>query len=266
MAEQGHPAHLAPEILQVCRQKGVPTEDYPFNTVTKGFYPLQDWCKKVYQPSNLLAHVRKQHGTGAAVAAAFERGDGVQFPIPYTVWVIDEFKVDLDTAYRVADGTLGRRVRRAINVPGGHGAAHRQRAVRNIALASRAQASGADVIRLFRNAVMGQPAVEVVEASMKYEPGAGFLQNVFAQLKFAVPILVYLDNALAHLFNPLQTLLQRLYGGRRSRCARTAEGRPHIERDRASAEQVDPPVPGHDGHWPERDPCASRRKFRRATV
>lgn len=227
------PRILHLKFLQVCRQKGVPTEDYPFNTVTKGFYPLQDWCKKVYQPSNLLAHVRKQHGTGAAVAAAFERGDGSSQtpPIPYTVWVIDEFKVDLDTVIELPMARWD-----VEYVALSMFQVLRCRSIGNVQcniawhMCLRAQASGADVIRLFRNAVMGQPAVEVVEASMKYEPGAGFPQNVFAQLKFAVPILVYLDNALAHLFNPLQTLLQRLYGGRVVLgVPGRPKGRPHIE-------------------------------------
>ncbi|NIU05508.1 MAG: hypothetical protein GWO40_14685, partial [Gammaproteobacteria bacterium] len=53
-----------------------------------------------------------------------------------------------------------------------------------------------------------------MEPTIQYEKGAGFPQNTFEPLRYAVPILVYLDNALSHLFNPLQTLLQRLFGGR----------------------------------------------------
>lgn len=210
------PRILHTKFLQVCRQKGVPAQDYPFNTVTQGFHPLQDWYKKVYQPANLIAHVRKQHGSAAAVAAAYERGDGTSQtpPIPYTVWVIDEFKVDLDTVIELPMARWD-----VEYVALSMFQVLRCRSIGNVQcniawhMCLRAQASGDDVIRLFRNAVMGQPAVDVVEESMTYEPGAGFPQNLFPQVRFAVPILVYLDNALSHLFNPLQTLLQRLYGG-----------------------------------------------------
>ena len=76
------------------------------------------------------------------------------------------------------------------------------------------QASGPDVIQLFRNAVLDQPEPTIVDPNMCVAEGAGFPQNVFPQLKYALPILVYLDNALSHLFTDLQELLTRLYGGR----------------------------------------------------
>ena len=104
---------------------------------------------------------------------------------PYTVWVIDEFKVDLDTVIELPMARWD-----VEYVALSMFQVLRCRSIGNVQcniawhMCLRAQASGADVIRLFRNAVMGQPAVEVVEASMKYEPGAGSPQNVFAQLKF----------------------------------------------------------------------------------
>ena len=75
------------------------------------------------------------------------------------------------------------------------------------------QAKGADVIKLLKNAVLGQPVPPMVDPNMKPVEGAGFPQDIFEKLKFVVPVVIYLDNALAHLFNDLQEVVMRLFGG-----------------------------------------------------
>ena len=134
--------------------------------------------------------------------------------MPYTVWVIDEMKVDLEAVIELPMARWDVEYVKLSQFQ-----VLRCRSIGNVTcniawhLCLRQQASGADIIRLFRNAVLGQPPVDCVEPSMQYEEGAGFPQNVFEQLRFAVPVLIYLDNSLAHLFNALQTLLQRLANG-----------------------------------------------------
>ncbi|WP_163366526.1 hypothetical protein, partial [Klebsiella aerogenes] len=57
------------------------------------------------------------------------------------------------------------------------------------------QAKGADVIKLLKNAVLGQPVPPMVDPNMKPVEGAGFPQDIFEKLKFVVPVVIYLDNA-----------------------------------------------------------------------
>lgn len=232
------PNKVTPHVLQVkflkiCTTCGVPAADYPFCTKSKGYRPLQKWFQQVYLPLHLLTHVRRQHGPDAAKAAAYETGDGQTQtpPTPYAVWVIDECQIDLDAVIQLPMARWDVEYVEIRKFP-----LLRCRSIGQIAcniawhMCLAPQASGPDVIQLFRNAVLGQPAVEPIEPTMTYEEGAGFPQNIFPGLKLHVPLLVHLDNALAHLYNPLQHLLIRLYGGRVILGVPGApKGRPDIE-------------------------------------
>jgi hypothetical protein len=92
------------------------------------------------------------------------------------------------------------------------------------------QAKGTDIIKLFRNAVLGQPIPPMVDPKMRPVDGAGFPQNIFEQLRFVLPVIVYLDNALSHLYNDLVELVTRLFGGKVVLgTAGVPKGRPEIE-------------------------------------
>ncbi|NIU05507.1 MAG: hypothetical protein GWO40_14680, partial [Gammaproteobacteria bacterium] len=86
------------KFIEICKDEGLCASDYPLNTKSKGYQPLQGWYERVYQFENRRRHIEKQHGPAAAVAALYELGDGTSRtpPMPYTVWVIDEMKVDLE--------------------------------------------------------------------------------------------------------------------------------------------------------------------------
>lgn len=232
------PNKVTPHVLhvkfqEIAKANHVQADQYPLNTVSKGYRPLMHWYKTVYMSQHLRRHLRGQHGAAAATAAAHEQGDGQTQtpPLPYTVWVIDEFRVDLESVIEVPMARWDVEYLELKCFP-----VLRCRSIGNVAcniswhMCLRKQASGADVIQLFKHAVLGQPEVAMVEATMKYEEGAGFPQNRFPPLRYTVPILVYLDNALAHLFDDLQHLLQRLCGGRVFLGVPGApKGRPDIE-------------------------------------
>jgi len=253
------------KFVEVCKADGLTEADYPLNTNSKGAGPLHDWYVNVYQFENRRRHIEKQHGPSAAVALQYELGDGTSRtpPMPYTVWVIDEIKVDLEAVIELPMARWDVEYVKLSQFQ-----VLRCRSIGNVTcniawhLCLRQQASGADIIRLFRNAVLGQPPVDCVEPSMQYEEGAGFPQNVFEQLRFAVPVLIYLDNSLAHLFNALQTLLQRLFGGRVVLgIPGRPKGRPDIESSfahfvRALIHQL----PGTTGTGPQ-DPLRERAKI-----
>jgi putative transposase len=250
------------KFIEICRDEGLCVTDYPLSTKSKGYEPLQDWYEKVYQFDNRRRHIEKQHGPAAAVAALYELGDGTSRtpPMPYTVWVIDEMKVDLEAVIELPMARWDVEF-----VALSQFQVLRCRSIGNVAcniawhMCLRQQAAGPDIIRLFRNAVLGQPTVDCVEPTIQYEKGAGFPQNVFEPLRYAVPILVYLDNALSHLFNPLQNLLQRLFGGRvLLGIPGRPKGRPDIESSighlvRALVHQL----PGTTGTGPQ-DPLRER--------
>lgn len=227
------PKILHQKFLDICKTRGVAENEYPFTPKSKGFRPLMNWLERVYMPKYLLAHIGREHGKGAAAAAAYETGDGQSRtpPTPFLVWVIDEFTCDLETSVEIPSPRWDVEVVRLSRFP-----VLRCRSIGAVAcniawhMCIREQASGADVIQLFRNAVLGQPEPPVVDPAMKMVPGAGFPTTAFAGLRYVVPVVVYLDNALSHLFNDLQELVTRLYGGRIILGKPgTPKGRPDIE-------------------------------------
>ncbi len=211
------PKTLLIKFEDLCRAEKLSDQDYPLRCASKGAGPLQRWFKTKYLPEHLLAHVRRNNGKAAAVSASYELGDGeTRTPAcDYLVWVIDECDSNIDTRIEIPSTRWGGESIRMRRFP-----VLRLRSVGDYAMniayhvCFTRQAKGTDVIKLFRNAVLGQPVPAMVDPDMRPVEGAGFPQNIFVQLRFVVPIVVYLDNALAHLFNELNELVMRLFGGR----------------------------------------------------
>ncbi|WP_423600016.1 hypothetical protein [Roseateles sp. MS654] len=228
------PKNLHAKFLLICTDEiKLTVKDYPLCCTSKAFAPLQHWFKTIYLPAHLLAHLRRNSGKAAAVAASHQMGDGERRTpaSDYVVWVIDECDCNLDTKIEVPNLRWGGDVIRMRRFP-----VLRLRSTgayaMNIAfhLCYTRQASGPDIVKLFRNAVLGQPVPPMVDPNLRPEEGAGFPQNMFEELRFAVPAIVYLDNALAHLYGVLQELLTRLFG------CRVELGRPGDPKGRAEIE------------------------------
>ena len=225
--------HEKMKLIAKAQPNNIQPGEYPLNTKSGAYYPLQKWYKEVYMSKHLLRHIGKEHGAAASTAAKYETGDGTSQtpPMPYSIWVIDEVRLDLETVVEIPNARwdveyLELNCFQVI----------RCRSIGAVAcniswhLCLRKQASGTDVIQLFKNAVLGQPVAPVVDQNLTYKSGAGFPANIFPLLKYATPLVVYLDNALSHLFNDLQHLIQRLFGGRVI-LGKPADpkGRPNIE-------------------------------------
>lgn len=133
----------------------------------------------------------------------------------YLAWVIDECDSNLEAKVIIPSVRWGGDIVRVRRFP-----VLRLRSLGDYAMniafqvCFTRQAKGADVIKLLKNAVLGQPVPPMVDPNMKPVEGAGFPQDIFEKLKFVVPVVIYLDNALAHLFNDLQEVVMRLFGGR----------------------------------------------------
>ncbi|MFO1226091.1 hypothetical protein [Roseateles sp.] len=208
---------LHTKFQAICKEEGLTDEDYPLRCATKGFRPLLRWFKTKYIPQYLLAHIKKNSGKAAGVTAASLSGDGeARTPFcDYLVWVIDECDSNLEAKVIIPSVRWGGDIVRVRRFP-----VLRLRSLGDYAMniafqvCFTRQAKGADVIKLLKNAVLGQPVPPMVDPNMKPVEGAGFPQDIFEKLKFVVPVVIYLDNALAHLFNDLQEVVMRLFGGR----------------------------------------------------
>lgn len=211
------PKTVLTKFVSLCREHGVKDCDYPLRCESQGFKPLMRWFKTKYIPEHLLAHVRRNNGDAAATAARYQLGDGeARTPAcEYLVWVIDECDSNIDTRVEIPSIRWGGESVRVRRFP-----ILRLRSVGDYAMniafhaCFTRQAKGADVITLFRNALLGQPIPPMVDPAMRPAEGAGFPQNIFELLRFALPLIVYLDNALSHLYNDLNELVTRLFGGR----------------------------------------------------
>lgn len=211
------PKTLLTKFEALCREENLTDKDYPLCCKSKGARPLMRWFKTKYLPQHLLAHIRRNNGKDAAGAAGYELGDGeTRTPAcDYLVWMIDECDSNVEGKVEIPSTRWGGDSVRMRRFP-----VLRLRSVGDYAMniAYQAcftrQAKGTDIIKLFRNAVLGQPAPAMVDPKMRPVEGAGFPQNIFEQLRFVVPVIVYLDNALSHLYNDLNELVTRLFGGR----------------------------------------------------
>lgn len=211
------PKVLRTKFIALCIAHGVAADKYPRCVHDQGHKPLMDWFNNVYLAERSAKHIQLNSGAAAAEAAAHELGDGQSRTpsISYVIWVIDEFDCNLNSKVEIPSERWGHEVVEVRRFP-----VLRCRSIGDYAMniawhmCVTPQAAGPDVIKLFRNAVLGQPEPTIIDPSMVVEEGAGFPQNEFEELKHVVAVLVYLDNALAHLFTDLQELLTRLYGGR----------------------------------------------------
>ncbi|TDP74750.1 hypothetical protein [Roseateles toxinivorans] len=227
------PKTLHNEFQLICKDQKLTERDYPLNCESKGFWPLCRWFKTKYLPEHLMPHIRRNSGRAAAVAAGHQMGDGESRTprCDYLAWVIDECDSNIEGKVEIPSTRWGGEVVKMRRFP-----VLRLRSTGDFAVniafhvCFTRQAKGTDIIQLFRNAVLGQPMPPMVDPNMRPVDGAGFPQNLFKELSLVVPIVVYLDNALAHLFNDLQELVMRLFGGRVVLGAPgSPKGRPEIE-------------------------------------
>lgn len=236
---KGHVLHA--EFLRLCAVEGLGVNDYPLVTKSQGRPALADWCKTKYLPMHARRHVKREYGPDAATALSYADGDGQAFTQsePMQDWVLDEQTVDLKARFKL---------------PSVHGDWEeldvqrfeilRLRPVSfDVTLAWRLvlskKASADDLGILFWEAVSGPPKAFPAVPGLDYAPGAGYLANVIPALRWQVPRVVWIDNALAHLADFVQDLVHRLWGGE------TRLGNPATPKERAAMESS---IRGHTMH------------------
>jgi putative transposase len=241
-------AHRA--FIAICIEHGIAAADYPLCTKTKATAALRGWLANDFIPRHGRQWIEREHGRDAAQIYDYQGGDGQakRLPIAYSAWELDEVTIDVEGIYQVPNATgdweeieLRRSfVVRVIDVGTGAKLANR--------LILAPQASAEDIAVVLWDAVNG-PAIneELTESGLL--AGAGYPANIIPELRFAVPSVLYLDNALAHLADHVRHLVEHLWGamvklGRPG----TPQDRPHIESDfSAQARRLLHQMPGTTG-------------------
>jgi putative transposase len=244
-------------FLRFCVEEGVTADEYPFNTGEKARRPLREWIDTDYMPQYATRFITVEHGAGAGSLAGYGEGDGQanRKASGYGAWVIDEHTPHFTAKY-IIPNNLGdwesvklRRfsVLRLILIRPGVTAnlAHRQ--------VYAAQVSTSDVCQLLWDGVNGPEPVRRTIEGLKPEEGAGYPAVVIEGLRFAIPSVVYLDNALAHLADDVQHVVAHLFGGKVILGKPySPHGRPDVESKFAlESGRIEYQIPGSTGSGPK---------------
>ena len=219
-------------FLKLCTAQCIGNDAYPFNTKEKARRALRSWIDTDYIPQYAARFIAVQHGPDAGGLAAYGEGDGQADRVAsgYGAWVIDEHTIDLHSIYEIPNSQgdwEALELRRFQQIRITHLETNANLACRQVYAA---QASAHDISMVFWDAVNGPPPVEQVIPGLEVEEGAGYPAWVIPELRFAIPSVIYLDNALAHLADHVQHMATHLFG------AVVILGNPHTPHERAAAE------------------------------
>lgn len=217
---------------RICEVEGIGNNEYPLNTSEKARRALRSWIDSDYLPRYASRYILLEHGVDAGGLAAYGEGDGQadRQATGYGAWIIDEVTVDLHARYEIpnAQGDWEQlELRRFQELRVIHKGTSANLANRQIYAP---QASAEDISMLLWDAVSGPEQVPRTIEGLKAEDGAGYPANVIGELRFGVPSVVYLDNALAHLADHVQHVVGHLFG------ATVILGKPKTPRERAAVE------------------------------
>lgn len=219
-------------FLRECEKAGLTENDYPLNTDTKARSPLRIWLKVDFMAKHAVAWFAKEVSPDAAQSAAYGQGTGqdTRLEEPMSAWQIDEMTVDLLAKYQLMleTGDIDE-----VDLD-------RFMVIRLIALGSSVnlswelvvarQVAAQDLVALLWKAIDGHPKAEAVIPGLDYHPDGGYPSVVFPELRYLLPLVIYIDNALAHLADAFQRLIMHLWGGT------VRVGRPGVPQERAEVE------------------------------
>jgi len=219
-------------FLRECKEAKLTDDDYPFNTESQARVPLRKWLKTDFMAVHAVSWFAHEVSPDAAQSAAYGQGSGqdTRLEEPYAAWQIDEMTADVLARYQI------------VNETGDTDDVDLDRfmVIRVIALGSSAnlswglvlarQVAAHDLIAVLWDAIAGHGKAEAVVPGLDYNPDGGFPATAIPQLQYAVPSVIYVDNALAHLADALQRLVTTLWG------ATIRIGRPGVPQERAEVE------------------------------
>jgi len=219
-------------FLRECRKAGLTEYDYPLNTQAKARVPLHRWLKVDFMSVHAVSWFANEVSPDAAQSASYGQGTGqdTRLAEPYSHWQIDEMTIDVLARYVLITETgetddldLDRfmvirvvELGSSVNLSWG--------------LVVARQVAAHDLISVLWDAIHGHPKVAAVIPGLDYHPEGGFPSTVFEELQYAVPSVIYIDNALSHLADAFQRLVMHLWG------ATVRIGRPGVPQERAEVE------------------------------
>jgi putative transposase len=219
-------------LIRECRSAGLTDQDYPLNTVAKARTPLRTWLKTDFMSRHAAAWFSYEVGPDAAQAAAYGSGTGQDTRLEenYSAWQIDEMTADVLARYRLLNETgdwddidLERfQVIRVIAIGSSVNLAW--------ALVIARQVAAHDLAAVLWDAIHGPRPAERVIPGLDYHADGGYPANVIPELRYAVPSVIYIDNALSHLADAFQRLVAVLWG------AVVRVGRPGTPQERGEVE------------------------------
>jgi hypothetical protein len=219
-------------FIRECKKAGVADTEYPLNTATAARRPLQSWLKSDFMAAHATSWFAHEVSPDAAQSAGYSLGSGqdTRLETPYAHWQIDEMTVDVLARYELVTET-GDVDQLDLD---------RFMVIRVIALGSSVnlswglvlarQVAAHDLVSVLWDAVHGHAKVEAVIPGLDYHADGGFPASVIPELQYAVPSVIYIDNALAHLADAFQRLVVHLWG------ATVRIGRPGVPQERADVE------------------------------
>lgn len=219
-------------FCKFCEAEGLGIHEYPLNTGERARRALRAWIDSDYLPKFATRHVTLEHGIDAGGLAGYGEGDGQadRHATGYGAWIIDANTIDLNARYEVpnAQGDWEQlELRRFQELRLIHKETSANLANRQV---YSPQVSAEDVSMLLWDGVAGPSPVRQVIQGLREEEGAGYPADVIPELRFAIPSVVYLDNALAHLADHVQHIVAHLFG------ANVILGRPKTPHERAAIE------------------------------
>jgi putative transposase len=246
---------------KLCADQGVPPEGYPLNTRECGRRSLRRWIDAVYLPRFASRFLSQEYGPDAGALAAYGLGDGTSDLAAPGAWgmIIDSTIIDVSARYEMpnAQGDWeSLELKRFSQLRAIHKGTSANLSSRQV---YSTQVSAQDVCLLLWDSLSGPEPIPQTIEGLHAEPGAGYPAVEIPELRFAVPSVVYLDNALAHLADDVQHTIAHLFG------AKVILGRPKTPRERAAIEskfslqarRVEHQLPSSAGSGPK-DPVRKR--------
>lgn len=203
------------QFVRICERQGIKPNEYPLNTRHRARKSLRRWIDTDYLPQYANRFLALEHGPDAGKLNAYAEGDGQAnaAAAPYSVWICDEVTVDILARYEFPNETgdweeldLARFFHVRLIEQGGANLASRQ--------VFAPQANADDLTTLFWDAVSGPPEPPKPLKDQILLEGAGYPSVVIEKLRWAIPSVIMLDRALAHLADHVQHIATVLFGAR----------------------------------------------------